>query len=74
MVRTDALVWKGDPQLKRYFKYQNPRILTRYGGGVARTETYVDGVSQGKRVEIRKPVEGGKRERESGGGRLLEGR
>jgi len=70
MVTSEALVWKGDPKLTAFFKYHNPRIVTRYGGGVARTETYEDGFAEGKRVSIRKPVERGP----SGEVRRLKGR
>ena len=56
MVTSEALVWKGDPQLAAFFKYHNPRVVTRSGGGVRRTETYEDGVAEGKQVSIRKPV------------------
>ena len=59
MVASEALVWKGDPQLTTFFKYHNPRVVTRSGGGVRRTETYEDGVAEGKRVSIRKPVKDG---------------
>lgn len=59
LVRSEALVWKGDPQLTQFFKYHNPRVVTRYGGGVTRTETYEAGYAEGKNVSIRKPVDNG---------------
>jgi hypothetical protein len=68
LVASEALVWKGDPQLSRFFKYHNPSVVTRYGGGVTRTETYEDGFAEGRTVSIRKPVENGG----SGRVRLLE--
>jgi len=67
MVKSEALVWKGDPQLRKFFKYHNPRVVTRYGGGVTRSETYEDGVAEGKKVSIRKPVKSEQKSR----GRLL---
>ncbi len=70
MIQTEALVWKGDAQLTGFFRYHNPRVVTRYGGGVTRTETYADGFAEGKRVSIRKPVAETGRAR----GRLLGGR
>jgi hypothetical protein len=59
LVTSEALVWKGDPQLSSFFRYHNPRVVTRYSGGVTRSETYEDGVAEGKNVSIRKPVENG---------------
>lgn len=59
MVQSEALVWKGDPQLHRFFRYHNPRVVTRYGGVVARTKTYEDGISEGRQVSIKRPVEAG---------------
>jgi hypothetical protein len=67
MVTSEALVWKGDPQLRKFFKYHNPRVVTRYGGSVTRSETYEDGVAEGKKVSIRKPVDSEQKSR----GRLL---
>ncbi|MDP6777016.1 MAG: DUF2786 domain-containing protein [Candidatus Latescibacteria bacterium] len=57
-----ALVWKGDARLQAFYRYINPRVQTRYGGGVTQTQAYRDGVSEGRRVTIHKPVAG------SGGG------
>lgn len=57
MATTEALVWKGDPKLEAFFRHHNPRVVTRYGGGVTRTETYEDGFAEGKNVSIRKPVD-----------------
>jgi hypothetical protein len=55
---TRALVWKGDSKLQEYYRYLNPRVRTRYGGGVAQTRVYEDGVAEGGRVRIHRPVEG----------------
>ncbi len=64
---TQALVWKGDSRLREYYRYLNPRVQTRYGGGVAQTRVYQDGVREGGRVRIHRPVgESGK----GGGGYL----
>ena len=57
--KSEALVWKGDPKLQAYFKHHNPRVVTRYGGGVTRSETYEAGFAEGKNVSIRRPVENG---------------
>jgi hypothetical protein len=59
LVTSEALVWKGDPQLASFFRYHNPRVVTRYGGGVTRSETYEDGFAEGKNVSITKPVKDG---------------
>ncbi len=52
-----ALVWKGDPQLRAYFRTINPRVHTRYGGGVSQTQAYRDGLQEGRQVTIHKPVD-----------------
>jgi hypothetical protein len=54
--QTEALVWKGDPALQSYYRYFHPRIRTRYGGGVSRTPAYRDGLREGARVTIHKPI------------------
>jgi len=61
-----ALVWKGDPGLRDYYRHVNPRVHTRYGGGVSLTEAYRDGLREGRRVSIHRPIgdssgNGGKR-------------
>jgi hypothetical protein len=53
---SQALVWKGDAQLHAFYRYVNPNVQTRYGGGVQATEVYMDGVKDGQRVTIHKPV------------------
>lgn len=52
-----ALVWKGDSQLKSYYRHINPRVQTRYGNGVAESAAYRDGLAEGRRVQIHRPVE-----------------
>ena len=52
-----ALIWKGDSQLKSYYRYLNPRVHTRYGSGVAESAAYRDGLAEGQRVQIHRPVE-----------------
>ncbi len=56
MVQSEALVWKGDARLGAFFRYHNPHVITRSGGGVRRTETYDDGVAEGRNVSIRRPM------------------
>lgn len=51
-----ALVWKGDSQLKKYYRHMNPRITYSSTSGPAITRTYLDGVSEGRQVKIHKPV------------------
>ena len=51
-----ALVWKGDAQLRSYYRYLNPRIRTQSFGGGRRSQTYVDGLKEGHTVTIHKPV------------------
>ena len=64
---TEALVWKGDAKLKEYYRFINPRIERRYGGGVRVTGAYQDGVKDGRTVSIRKPMTAASK----GGGRYL---
>ena len=53
---THALVWKGDTELKEYFRYLNPCIRTGYINGVTRSRVYEHGVQEGRRVTIHKPI------------------
>jgi len=53
---THALVWKGDSKLKAFYRHMNTRVETRYSGGVRVTRAYEDGVQEGRRVTIHKPV------------------
>jgi hypothetical protein len=55
---TAALVWQGDARLRAYYRYLNPRVHTRHGRGVRRTEAYRHGVEEGRRVTIRRPLAG----------------
>lgn len=57
IVTDRALVWKGDSQLKTYYRYINPRVQTRYGSGVAESAAYRDGLAEGHKVHIHRPVE-----------------
>lgn len=57
LAETQALIWKGDAQLQAYFRYVNPQIQTRQGGGGRATEAYEAGVQDGKNVVIHRPVE-----------------
>ena len=59
LVTTEALVWKGDSQLQAFYRHMNPNVSTRYSGGVQVTDVYLDGVKDGQRVTIHRPVEGG---------------
>lgn len=52
-----ALVWKGDPRLKAYFKRHNPRTTTRYSRGVRQTRVYQDGISKGRQIVLRRPLQ-----------------
>ena len=58
LAKTHALIWKGDAQLQAYFRYVNPNVQTRQGGGVRVTEAYQAGVSDGQNVVIHRPVPG----------------
>ena len=56
-IRTEkALVWKGDTRLQEYYRYLNPRVRTHYGRGVASSAAYRDGLQEGRRVTIHRPV------------------
>lgn len=57
LATSEALVWKGDAQLQAYFRYVNPNVQTRQGGGVRLTEAYRAGVQDGQSVVIHRPVE-----------------
>lgn len=65
---SQALVWKGDPRLQEYYRYLNPRVRVRRGGGVAATPAYQDGMEEGRRVRIHRPLH---ERRDTAGGLLL---
>ena len=52
-----SLVWRGDDRLRTYYRHINPRVRTRYGTGVADSAAYRDGLEEGQKVQIRRPVE-----------------
>ncbi|NKB70752.1 MAG: DUF2786 domain-containing protein [Candidatus Latescibacteria bacterium] len=52
-----ALVWRGDARLQTYFRYLNPRVRTRQGRGVSASPAYRDGLEEGGKVTIRRPLE-----------------
>ncbi|MDA2933114.1 DUF2786 domain-containing protein [Acidobacteria bacterium AH-259-D05] len=54
--KTYALVWKGDPKLREFYRYLNPKVQKRYWGGASRTRVYQDGRQEGKRVTIQRPI------------------
>ena len=63
---TAALVWKGDGRLRQYYRYLNPYVQTRTTAGVSSSEAFRDGLREGRKVEIRRPLSAG-----SGFGGLL---
>jgi hypothetical protein len=66
-----ALVWRGDARLTEYYRYLNPRVETRRTSGVRDSSAYRDGVAEGRRVTIRRPLH----QPDSGfGGHLTSGR
>ncbi|MCH2374203.1 MAG: SprT-like domain-containing protein [Planctomycetes bacterium] len=68
--REHGLVWRGDAELKKFYKHVNPRTYTTSGGGVSRGSGYYDGVEDGRNITIRRPIGGGATNR----GRALRGR
>ena len=50
------LVWIGDSRLVEYYRYHNPRVVTRKTGGVVASDAFLDGVEEGRRVTIHPPV------------------
>jgi hypothetical protein len=54
-----ALVWKGDTQLRDYYRYVNPQVHTRTCSGVSASAAFKDGLVEGRRLTIRQPLETG---------------
>jgi hypothetical protein len=52
-----GLVWRGDPQLRDYFRWMNPRVRTTSMWGVTRGEGYHAGVRDGRNITIHRGVE-----------------
>ena len=57
MANTCALIWQGDCRLRTYYRYLNPRVRTNHWYGVSSTRTYRDGLTEGRRVTIRQPID-----------------
>jgi hypothetical protein len=55
-----ALVWKGDPALDTHFRWRYPRTESSSYGSGNRGESFAEGVAEGERVRIRKPVREGR--------------
>ena len=55
----NALIWKGDAKLQEFFSYLNPRVRTSKGRGVSASKVYLDGVQEGRRVRLHRPVTAG---------------
>lgn len=51
-----ALVWQGDPRLREYYRHENPRVEMRRTSGVRASEAYRDGVDDGRKLSIRRPL------------------
>ena len=56
LARSHDLVWRGDPRLREYYRYVNPRIRTRHTQGVRATDVFDAGKAAGSNVTIRKPL------------------
>jgi len=54
-----ALVWKGDPGLRQFYRYMNPRIKTGSRSAIAVHESYEQGRLKGKAITLHKPVQQG---------------
>ena len=54
---TEGLVWQGDPKLSAFYRHLNPHVQTRAWGAAARTQAYFDGLREGRRLTIHKPVD-----------------
>ena len=50
------LVWKGDARLQSWYRYHNPRVVTRRSSGVAASEAFDHGVEAGRRIRLRRPL------------------
>jgi hypothetical protein len=64
-----GLVWVGDQGLSRWARRRHPRTTTARVSSVAATDARREGVAQGERLRLHRPVAGG----DGGGGRLLPG-
>jgi hypothetical protein len=63
-----GLVWKGDPLLRQYYRYMNPRTEKRGFSGVLRGDDFHAGHRDGKEITLRRGIGG----EASSRGRLLE--
>ncbi len=56
---SEELVWKGDARLQAWYRYHNPRVVTRRSAGVAASEAFDHGVEAGRRIRLRRPLSRG---------------
>ncbi len=57
--RREGLVWAGDADLHRYFRFRHPRIRTVWRSGVSRTDDYSAGRDAGRGIVLHRGIEGG---------------
>ncbi len=58
-LRTEhALVWRGDGALTAWLRRRHPHTRTGSVGATTATQAYRDGVEQGRKVELRRPLRG----------------
>lgn len=55
----DVLVWQGDQRLRDYYHHMNPNVVERASSGVTNSEVFRDGVKEGRKVTIHRPLESG---------------
>ena len=56
---SNDLVWKGDSRLQAYYRHLNPYVQTRTTSGVSASEAFRDGLREGRKVDIRRPLTAG---------------
>ncbi len=58
-----GLVWCGDAKLRKFARRLSPRVSSVSGGGVSRGAGYYEGVVDGRKITIRRPIGGDRRDR-----------
>lgn len=58
-----GLIWLGDPELRKYYRYLHPSIRMVSLAGASRNRLFQDGMRDGQKLEIRRAIGGDARQR-----------
>ena len=56
LVREQALVWRGDPELEAFCRFLHPRVTTRSHSSIPVHDSFNHGRREGRQISLRKPI------------------